>query len=929
MGLVRRIFLLGAVAAILSAAALPAFAVEATLVADAHVNSALPGVNSGAISNLNVGAGYTALLQFDLSTLPTGTTAGQVSRAMLRLYCNRVDTAGLVSVQAVGGTWGEYSVTYATLPSLGNAVQVAQVNQAGAYVTVDVTTLVQGWISAPGTNYGLALTAGTAAVQFDSKENDLTGHAAVLDVALATSGPAGPIGLTGPQGIAGPAGPQGATGPVGPPGPAGASGGGTSTTVTLNYKGGYAATTNYALDDVVAYQGSSYVSLIAENQGNTPGLSPQSWGLLAAAGVGVAGTTGATGATGPMGLTGPQGVAGSIGPTGVAGATGATGSPGLVYQGAYSAVTNYALGDVVLWQGASYTSLLGSNRGNTPSMSPSQWGVLTAPGPTGATGPAGPQGSAGPQGLPGSVGPNGPPGPQGLQGIAGQSGAQGVMGPAGAQGATGPMGPQGVAGPVGMTFRGAYSATVTYVLADGVLFGGSGYVSLVASNIGNTPSVSPTQWAVFATGTAGPAGATGAAGPQGLPGAQGPQGIAGPQGVEGATGPQGPSVANYTGNYVATTNYGLHDAVSFNGSTYISLVAGNVGNTPPLSPTQWSLLAAQGVAGPTGATGPAGPVGATGATGTAGATGPQGPPISFLGGWLVGTNYAVGSGVSYGGASYVALVANVGREPDVSPTYWAVLAQGGAAGTPGAAGVAGPQGPAGAVGINYRGVWASSVAYQANDAASFGGTTYLAKAGSSALEPDLFPAEWAVLAQAGSAGPTGPTGAAATVSVGTVTTGAAGSQATVTNSGTAEAAVLNFTIPQGSPGTGGGGGGTGTSGIPFASMFHTVSFTSTYYSVTNTTGSVTEAGSVLTWVPNGCTATKLSVFSQQLSTINVTLRQGLPGSMADTAMICSVASGSACTATGSVTVAAGNFVDFSISGANGAAAGVWIALACD
>ncbi len=34
----------------------------------------------------------------------------------------------------------------------------------------------------------LALTAGTAAVQFDSKENDLTGHAAVLDVALASRG---------------------------------------------------------------------------------------------------------------------------------------------------------------------------------------------------------------------------------------------------------------------------------------------------------------------------------------------------------------------------------------------------------------------------------------------------------------------------------------------------------------------------------------------------------------------------------------------------------------------------------------------------------------------------------------------------------------------------------------------------------------------
>src|SRR5580704_19759246 len=152
MGLVRRIVLLGVKLAALSVVALPAFAVEATLEADAHVSSARSAVNSGAISNLDVGGGYTALLQFDLSTLPAGTTAAQVSRATLRLYCNRMDTSGLVSVQPVGGAWGEYSVTYATLPSLGAAVQVISVSQVGAYVAVDVTALVQGWIAAAATN---------------------------------------------------------------------------------------------------------------------------------------------------------------------------------------------------------------------------------------------------------------------------------------------------------------------------------------------------------------------------------------------------------------------------------------------------------------------------------------------------------------------------------------------------------------------------------------------------------------------------------------------------------------------------------------------------------------------------------------------------------------------------------------------------------
>ena len=54
----------------------------------------------------------------------------------------------------------------------------------------------------------------------------------------------------------------------------------------------------------------------------------------------------------------------------------------------------------------------------------------------------------------------------------------------------------------------------------------------------------------------------------------------------------------------------------------------------------------------------------------------------------------------------------------------------------------------------------------------------------------------------------GPPGAAATVTVGTVTTGEPGTDALVTNSGTENAAVLNFTIPKGENGAGVPDGGT-------------------------------------------------------------------------------------------------------------------------
>ena len=54
-------------------------------------------------------------------------------------------------------------------------------------------------------------------------------------------------------------------------------------------------------------------------------------------------------------------------------------------------------------------------------------------------------------------------------------------------------------------------------------------------------------------------------------------------------------------------------------------------------------------------------------------------------------------------------------------------------------------------------------------------------------------------------GKKGDTGSPATITVGTVTTGAAGSSVVVTNGGTSEAVILNFTIPRGAKGDTGEG----------------------------------------------------------------------------------------------------------------------------
>lgn len=61
----------------------------------------------------------------------------------------------------------------------------------------------------------------------------------------------------------------------------------------------------------------------------------------------------------------------------------------------------------------------------------------------------------------------------------------------------------------------------------------------------------------------------------------------------------------------------------------------------------------------------------------------------------------------------------------------------------------------------------------------------------------------------GDTGPEGPVGPAATIRVGKVTTGAAGSSASVVNSGTSTDVVLDFTIPRGDKGAPGSGDGIG------------------------------------------------------------------------------------------------------------------------
>lgn len=133
------------------------------------------------------------------------------------------------------------------------------------------------------------------------------------------SGPQGPTGAGGPQGLAGPVGPAGPQGVQGPPGATGSQG-----AKGLNWMGPWNYLLQYAQDDAVEVNGSSYVALVNPVLGAQPPTGQ--WALMASAGP--VGPPGLQGEAGPRGERGAEGVQGPPGPAGEAGTPGREGLPG-------------------------------------------------------------------------------------------------------------------------------------------------------------------------------------------------------------------------------------------------------------------------------------------------------------------------------------------------------------------------------------------------------------------------------------------------------------------------------------------------------------------------------------------------------------------------------------------------------------------------
>lgn len=304
-------------------------------------------------------------------------------------------------------------------------------------------------------------------------------------------------------------------------------------------------------------------------------------------------------------------------------------------------------------------------------------------------------------------------------------------------------------------------------------------------------------------------------------GPQGPRGEQGPQGVQGIQGPKGDpgepfkiakiyeSVeamnAGYAtdgvsiGSFVMIDTGSVEDAdtgkLYCKGDTayqYICDLSGATGIQGPPGPQ-----GPQGPTGPQGIQGVQGPQGETGATGPAGPRGPQGPQ---------GVQGPPGSTQSYilfqkefvtteGQTEFTWTNYDFNPGTNALQVYVNGVRQSGAAFTEHSdgLGITLKSGlPAG-----YR-VFISGFQMVADLQGPQGEKGEKGDTGATGPQ--------------GPKGATGPAGAAATIQVGTVTTGAAGSNASVTNAGTSSAAKFNFVIPRGATGPQGPQGDKGDTG---------------------------------------------------------------------------------------------------------------------
>ena len=486
--------------------------------------------------------------------------------------------------------------------------------------------------------------------------------------ATGNTGVAGPTGATGSQGVVGSQGQQGIQGIQGA-GAQGAQGVGIQGSIGLQgiqgnngqpliFRGSWNSTENYSINDVVEYQGSSWVAILL-NQGNyPPSTNPTYWNLIASKGSD--GSQGAQGAGAGLAVTEYTNYTYT--------ANGSTSSFSAV-SGITVDTILVTLNGIVQRPTVDYTvsgaNVLLDTAPNSGTIIQIRvfGGLIGAQGASGTgaqgvIGNQGIQGTTGSQGVNGYVGSDGSQGTTGSQGLTG-SGSQGTTGQLGIQGIQGAVGPAGPAGSGGGgsgtlapwskktsnysaingdriiadTTTGSFTITLptTPTLGDSIVItdGNNFTINNLFVNV-NTSTVENTNndivqldipdttyefiydgatWQLTAT-----TGSIGVQGLQGVLGVQGPIGAGsqGIQGVQGDLGIQGPGGTGPQGVQGPQGPQGVQGVQGVQGRQGIQGVQGDYGS--------------QGVQGEVGVQGPGGtgPQGLQGTIGS-GIQGPQGP----------------------------------------------------------------------------------------------------------------------------------------------------------------------------------------------------------------------------------------------------------------------------------------------------------------
>ncbi len=155
------------------------FADEALVDADTYTDSGAATSNFGAQTTIKispqVGHVKRGLVRFDLTTLPAGTTAGNIDKALIVLFAGSLTTDGTLDVCRVTSAWtetGTGSVTHNTFPSFTDCAPLSLTAAAdkNQFVVIDAKTLVEGWLAAPASNNGIALISAGAVVLEQRRE---------------------------------------------------------------------------------------------------------------------------------------------------------------------------------------------------------------------------------------------------------------------------------------------------------------------------------------------------------------------------------------------------------------------------------------------------------------------------------------------------------------------------------------------------------------------------------------------------------------------------------------------------------------------------------------------------------------------------------------------------------------------------------------